>query len=335
MGVDGATAAMLLEARRLEVNFDHTLTLGRQNLLCSPIYLKQLFRSLDFWPTGLNDAEFELRLCSNPYLADPLFLMLGANKVSAMDYSDFEGADVIHDLNLPLPPNLREQFDVVFDGGLLEHIFNFPTAMKSAMELVKETGHLILSTPANNYCGHGFYQFSPELFYRVLSADNGYRIKHISFVEAHTYYSAIAGRYYFASLDGRRFAVPDPHEIGGRVNLMNARPVLLNIIAQRVRVVPIFERMPQQSDYVALWEEDATQNSVPAGKRTETDSAGENAHPLKQRLSAGALLHLRMHLIDRILRGIDPFHFRKLSKNYTFANSKIFREIDLRKKREK
>jgi len=59
----------------------------------------------------------------------------------------------------------------VIDGGTLEHVFNFPVAIKNAMQMVRAGGRLSLSPPANNYFGHGFYQFSPELFYRVLSAE--------------------------------------------------------------------------------------------------------------------------------------------------------------------
>ena len=32
---------------------------------------------------------------------------------------------------------------------------------------------LLMSSPANGQCGHGFYQFSPELFYRLFEA-NGF-----------------------------------------------------------------------------------------------------------------------------------------------------------------
>ncbi|GHV03646.1 hypothetical protein AGMMS50229_03290 [Campylobacterota bacterium] len=42
------------------------------------------------------------------------------------------------------------------------------------MELVKTGGHLILGTPIDNYYGHGFYQFSPELFFSLLDRDNGF-----------------------------------------------------------------------------------------------------------------------------------------------------------------
>ncbi len=329
MGVQSATAAMLLEARRLGVDYGETLTLGRQSLVCSPIYLTRIFKEFDLWPEGMSETAFQERLYGEPYWADPLFELLGASRVASMDISDFEGAEVVHDLNMPLIPALREKYDVVFDGGLLEHVFNFPVAIESAMSLVKEGGHLLISTIANNYCGHGFYQFSPELFYRILNEQNGFLIKHISFVEEETFYSTILKRPYLASLDGRRFAVPDPAQTGGRVNLISTRPVMLNIIAQRVRVVPLFEQTPQQSDYVAAW----NKKDGDADSDAPISFLERNRMPFRGKLPKSLILHVRMHLIHQILRWTRPFHYRRLSKNYAFGNTEIYRRIDIKKNR--
>ena len=333
MGVQPATVAMLLEARRLGVNFNETLTLGRQNLICSPPYLAQVFKKFNLWPPGMSEEEFESLIRRNPYLADPVFSLLGAKQVSAMDISDFEGANIIHDLNLPLPAELRGKFDVVFDGGLLEHVFNFPTAMKSVMELVRVGGHLLIVTTANNYCGHGFYQFSPELFYRVLSEENGYHIKHLSLVEEETIQGSLWGRSYSDTLDGRRFEVPDPQEVGARVNLVNNRPILINIIAQRAHDAPIFQNTPQQSDYAKQWS--VSENSSGEMNDSSLSSEADGGGQRKKSLSEGSILHLRMHLISRILRAINPLHHRNLYKDYTFANKKHFREVNLKEPRRK
>ena len=87
-----------------------------------------------------------------------------------MDASSFEGATVVHDLNLPITEALKGRFDVVCDAGTIEHVMNFPTAIRNCMEMVRVGGHLILGTPANNFFGHGFYQFSPELWFRLFSS---------------------------------------------------------------------------------------------------------------------------------------------------------------------
>src|SRR5438477_418150 len=79
-----------------------------------------------------------------------------------------------HDMNEPIPDKFKETYTAVLDGGSLEHVFNFPVAIKNCMEMVKVGGHYLAITPANNFFGHGFYQFSPELYFTVLSKENGF-----------------------------------------------------------------------------------------------------------------------------------------------------------------
>ena len=71
----------------------------------------------------------------------------------------------------------------MLDSGSLEHVFNFPIAIANCMALTEVGGHFVAITPANNWCGHGFYQFSPELFYRVLCAENGFRVERMIVAE--------------------------------------------------------------------------------------------------------------------------------------------------------
>jgi hypothetical protein len=164
-----------------------------------------------------------------------------------LDASDFEGADRVHDLNQPLPADLHEQFDAVIEAGTLEHVFNFPVAIASLMTALKIGGTIFLTTPANNLCGHGFYQFSPEMMYRIFSAENGFALRHVTFLEAR-----------FPAVESapivRVREVADPAAIGRRVGLRSRRPVMMAVEATRTDRRQPFERAPLQSDYVARWQ---------------------------------------------------------------------------------
>ena len=116
-------------------------------------------------------------------VVETLFQSLGASSVDSMDNSDFEGARLVHDLNQPIPADWKGRYDAVIDGGTLEHVFNFPVALRNVMEMVQPGGRLFIHNCANNLCGHGFYQFSPELFFRVLSPANGFQMQHCVAVE--------------------------------------------------------------------------------------------------------------------------------------------------------
>src|SRR5262249_47756113 len=157
MGLALAQLRALGDAVQHGVKFDATITLGRHWLLDKG---RELMRLVDLLPGAAAEKQ---RFLQNPGdWADELFHLLGATQLDALDASPYEGASVIHDLNTPLPPALAGRYDCVFDGGTLEHVFNVPQALKNAMELARVQGHVLVTTPANNALGHGFYQFSPE-----------------------------------------------------------------------------------------------------------------------------------------------------------------------------
>ena len=237
MGIDTATANFLCAAKSSGVDFERTLTLGRQCLypwLLDSLALQKIFDCLG---NGLRADEF---LRQNWY-ADPFFLELGAHTVDSMDVSSYESPTMIHDLNMPMPTQWKQRFSVVFDGGTIEHVFNIPQALKNSMQMVRIGGHFLSSNMANNCMGHGFWQLSPELMFRVFSRDNGFLIKAVLLHEV--------------SPRGRWYVVSDPDEIRSRVELCNSRPTLILTIAQRVADCEIFSTPPMQSDYVALWKE--------------------------------------------------------------------------------
>lgn len=242
MGIEWHTARFLLSSVREGAKFTRSVTLGRQFLNLTPAECQSVLAEFGF------DHTVELATPVPPakHYADGFLRQLGAETLATLDASDYEGATHIHDLNRPLDqgsPHVRSSaatFDMVFDGGTLEHVFNFPVAIKSAMELVRIGGHLIIQTPANNFCGHGFYQFSPELFYRVLSPENGFVIERMVAFECFT--------------KSQWYQVADPAEIHGRVELVGGdQRVLLLLRARRTELKEIFHSTPQQSDYAAAW----------------------------------------------------------------------------------
>jgi SAM-dependent methyltransferase len=227
VGLERNAAALLLKMRSDGVRFGRVVTLGRQHLHLDAETYGRLLRRI-----GVPGAE------PRPTYADSLLTALGATAVDSIDASNYQGATIAHDLNAPPPESLRAQFDLVFDGGTLEHIFDAARALRTSMELVRPGGRFVSASIPNNWCGHGFYQFSPEFFYRALSPANGFTMVEM----------------YIVDVDGRRpFSVNDPAAVGARVELCNSEPLYLLVHARRDRECDIFAAMPQQSDYVRDW----------------------------------------------------------------------------------
>lgn len=245
MGIVACRARLMLEARKAGVDFSSTLTLGRQACNMTPAELKGLRREFGIGPEAAVDDPGYRRYADSFFRA-----YLGARKLSVMDFSGYQGAEVVHDLNVPVPASLEESFDAVVDGGTLEHVFNFPVAVANCMRMLKTGGSLFIFSMANNHCGHGFYQFSPELFFRIFQEENGFRTEKVILVR-HPFPGA--------ELSARQecFQVEDPAVLGRRTNLVSSSPLGIMVHAVKTARKPIFEKVPQQSDYVPKWEGEA------------------------------------------------------------------------------
>src|SRR5260221_4468911 len=138
MGIEWHTSRFLIACSKTGTSFTRTLTLGHQHFHLSAAEVHALFAEFGGAPGGLDEALS----ASAPY-ADGIMRLLGAQDLVTVDASAYEGASVVYDMNAPLEQGgpagraLRGGFDVVFYEGTFEHNFNFPTAVKNAMEMVK------------------------------------------------------------------------------------------------------------------------------------------------------------------------------------------------------
>jgi len=237
MGLDSNVCRLLLLAKRRGAVFTDTLTLGRLALRLNLRMTRRIFNEFK-----VPADNYRLRkIFSDPLgFSEPFFHALGARHVDSVDATDYEGASVLQDMNLGLPENCEQKYDAVVDGGTLEHVFNFPAALKSSMNAVRLSGCFFVATQCNNAMGHGFYQFSPEMYFRVFSAENGFALENMFIAEGS-----------FGMVPW--YNVKDPQQIGRRVELVNDVQTYLLVIARRTKIVPIFRVWPQQSDYAAAW----------------------------------------------------------------------------------
>ena len=247
MGFDKASCEFLIHAKKHHgAVHGRVLTLGRQQLFLSMKAAKELARV-----KGIESTDENVQVEQGKGFAEPFLKLLGATSVESMDISDYEGATFTHDLNVPVPPEMHDKFDCIVDGGTIEHIFHFPNAIQSCMRMLRPGGHYIGITPVNNHMGHGFYQFSPELYYRVFSKVNGFEVRQM-----------------LMNSPTEWFEVSDPKVVKSRVSVVSSVPMMLSMVAQKVAPMITFTT-PQQSDYVAAWQ------TVESMHRTEPRE-GEN-----------------------------------------------------------
>lgn len=218
MGIDTHSFHLLRYATRKHGRLGNTITLGRLAISLGPhASRKWLGTTVGAYCEPLLKGQF------------------GASNVDSIDNSAYEGATIVADMNRPLPAALDGQYDAVIDFGCTEHIFDVAQSLRNIASLCKLGGKILHAVPANGFCGHGFYQFSPELFFSCYSAANGYADTEIflaDLCDTKNWYRVAQPK------DGRRINVRSPGELYVLVVTKRA--------AEKTETV-------QQSDYEFTW----------------------------------------------------------------------------------
>ncbi len=192
MGIAKDTVFMLLRTLRKRKTSGRALTLGVQGIGLQYDEAKTIFANYEYAVPAIEPDQILLdghTQYGNTIHQKVFFKMLGYNIVESMDCWTEEGADFIHDLNRPIPRDLAGQFNLVYDGGTLEHVFDVKECLFNVVRLLQSEGMVIHHSPMNGYVNHGFYQFSPTLFEDFYAA-NG-------FTNCELYYHYRIGKSYY------------------------------------------------------------------------------------------------------------------------------------------
>lgn len=254
MAITYLDAVTYRAAKLAGTSFDTAMTLGHQRLYLHRQELRALRKEYHDhygrWPTSLN--EYRWGEYADAFLKE----FLDVSTLTVFDASAYEDANVIHDMNHHVSEEWHNQFDVIVDCGSLEHIFNVPVALRNLAKMLAVGGTLFITTPANNLMGHGFYQFSPELMFRVFCAENGFEVRNLTLREA-----------MFPSVELTRnrklYSVADPQEVHKRVGLLSRHPAMMMVEAFKRADADVLATPPNQSDYVEAW---VPNDSPPAAK---------------------------------------------------------------------
>lgn len=205
--------------KNLSFNFGKVLSLGRVNNLLT----KDDFLNLN------------IDISKDNYADNILKKNFRFESLECLDFSSFEGAEIIHDLNFPINSN-DKQYDTILDFGTSEHVFNVTQCLFNIIKLTKINGSIIHCLPANNNCGHGFWQFSPELFFNLYREKNGFSNTEVFLINLH---------------DQTFWYEVNIQKQGERLEINSSEPLYLIVKTTKKNVVNF--KSINQSDYEYQW----------------------------------------------------------------------------------
>lgn len=110
------------------------------------------------------------------------FRMIGS-EITCVDIHASRGIETVVDLNYP---HDLGAFDMVIDGGTIEHCFNISQAMMNAAHAVKHGGVIFHTTPMS-MMNHGFYNVCSTLFHDFYE-QNGWTVEFCQGISAKEFF---------------------------------------------------------------------------------------------------------------------------------------------------
>lgn len=272
MGIQPAAASLLLKEASRRPFTGVAATLGRQHIYLSYEMLRQRAQQAGVELKSVSPTlHREASLAEQGYLSDESFLeALGFESSLRLDVSAYEAAEELLDLNMAeTPSHLEGAFDVIIDAGTLEHVFHLPNAFAHLVRMLKPGGRIIHLSPSSNHIDHGFWMFSPTLFWDYYSA-NEFEINTVNIVRytpQHTVDSWLIYKY-------------DPGCLSGDVMWggLDAAMYGLFVVVTRT-TASTSHRIPQQGWYIRRWA-DTGSSSETTGKADALLRRVQHSRPL-------------------------------------------------------
>ena len=173
MGIGPAIVTALIREHLYKPIRGDVQIIGRQTVYFTPRDIIDLFAANGIDTAGVDVNAIELdrstidrraKFADVPLISDvALFKLFGAGKVVAMDHSDYEKADIIHDLRTPLPASLHGTADLVVDGSTLDNVFTPSIVLQNYSRLLRRGGRMLTF---NAFSCYGTpYAITPPLWY--------------------------------------------------------------------------------------------------------------------------------------------------------------------------
>jgi hypothetical protein len=158
------------------------LLIGRQAIYLTAQQLIDLYRKFGIALAGVSPDEVELDTSTlnrqiefgdHRWVSDrAVFRLLGIDRLRALDVSNYEDAEIVHDLNKPIPDSLKGIADIIVDGSTLDNTFNAAQSLMNFAAMLRPGGRLFA---VNAFSAHNNgYALLPPLTWVDYFVYNGF-----------------------------------------------------------------------------------------------------------------------------------------------------------------
>lgn len=174
MGISAHLALMLLQEHKYKPITGRVLFIGRQTFNMDIDHAAALVESTlgssrdvtaSVLDTRTRASKQEAKGVEENLISDKSFFSLFSDaEIVAVDVTDYEEADIIHDMTQPLPDHMIGAYDFVINGSCLDNIFDPAAAQRNFGRCLKSNGRLFQVECGSSFSS-AYVMFSPEWFY--------------------------------------------------------------------------------------------------------------------------------------------------------------------------
>lgn len=175
MSITRHLAEMMLVEHRHRPIVGQILLLGRQTVWMTVDEAEALVErmGLKIRPQAFREVSTIPNQFGRDLISDASFFSLFTDAdVKACDVSDRENADFIFDLAHGVPADLLGRFDFVYNGSVLDNVFDPATCIRNVARMLKPSG-VTFGYEGIAHSGAAYLKFSPEWFFDFF-AINGF-----------------------------------------------------------------------------------------------------------------------------------------------------------------
>lgn len=179
MGIMAPIARMFLREHKHKPITGDMLLVGRQTVPMTIDEARSMLRSegvaerLDFDETA--DWVFDKSTRAGEgktYISDLGFFALFSDaKIRTLDVTDYEDAEIVHDMHQPVPEELHGAFDFIWNGSCLDNMFDPAMAMRNTGRMLRPGGRIVgleMATPHFD----AYVTYSQSWFFDYFAVNN-------------------------------------------------------------------------------------------------------------------------------------------------------------------
>lgn len=175
MGINQQVLKFLLHKNAYRPIQGNILLIGKSTVTLSIQDINKIYIENNLTAPKYEQVDKSTRHCSDEFVVDDKELIQKLSplieNIDILDVSQYEGANIIADMNIPVPEHLHRQYDFIYDSSVMDNVFSPASFICNIANMLAPGGRVMMLNVASFYPG-AFTSVHPEWIYSFFALNN-------------------------------------------------------------------------------------------------------------------------------------------------------------------